>query len=174
MYNFPELKQIKTKRFALGLTQQYLAKQANISQSLLAKIEAGNVVPSYLITKRIFEKLDELENSDSKKASDIMNHKVIKLKPEDTISKAINLAIKHSISQFPVEENGEIIGSITTSDMLDAGKKSLVSEHISGMLPSVGKDMPVDVIKSIVKSSGAVLVVESGKVIGIITAEELL
>jgi predicted transcriptional regulator len=174
MYNFPELKQIKIKRKALGLTQQYLAKQAHISQSLLAKLEAGQVVPNYYIAKRLFEKLEEVENYDSKKAFEVMNPKVIKLKPEDKISKVIKIAIKHGISQFPVEQNGEIIGSITTSDMLDVEKNAKVSECMSGMLPTVGKDMPVEVVKSIVKSSSAVLVVESGKIIGIITAEELL
>ncbi|MEM0154384.1 MAG: CBS domain-containing protein [Methanothrix sp.] len=170
----PELGIIRQKRKKLGLTQQFLAAKCKISQSLLAKVELGKVTPNYNIAKCIFETLYELEESDSKKAYEIMNKTVITLKPNDSISKAVGIALKRGISQFPVVENGNIIGSITTADMLDAVKGSSVSKYMSTAMPSVGKYMPVSVIKSILKVSGAVLVIDSGKIAGIITPEELL
>ncbi|MCL5102237.1 MAG: CBS domain-containing protein [Candidatus Marsarchaeota archaeon] len=174
MHEFPPLESIKVRRKRLGLTQQFVAKHTGISQSLLAKIEMGKVKPNYEIAKRIFENLDAMENSDSKKAVDVMNKKVIMLKPEDTVSKAVNLALRHGISQFPVEQNGSIIGTITTSDLLDAGKKDKIGKYISPAMPTVGKSMPASTIRIMLKNNAAVLVMDSGKVMGIITAEELL
>ena len=172
--NLPELEIIKQKRKKLNLTQQYLASKCNISQSLLAKVELGKVTPNYNIAKHIFETLEQLEVSDSEKAYEIMNKTVISLKPGDRVSKAVAIALKRGISQFPVVENGRVIGSITTADLLDAEKGSTISKYMSPAMPSVGKSMPVSAIKDILKISGAVLVTDSGKVVGIITPEELL
>jgi predicted transcriptional regulator len=172
--NLPELGIIRQKRKKLGLTQQSLAARCRISQSLLAKVELGEVTPNYNIAKRIFETLEQLEESDSKKAYEIMNKTVITLKSDDKVSKAVGIALKRGISQFPVAENGRIIGSITTADLLDAEKGSTISKYLSPAMPSVGRLMPVSVIKDILKISGAVLVTDSGKVVGIITPEELL
>ena len=172
--NLPELETIKQKRKKLNLTQKYLASKCGISQSLLAKVELGHVTPNYNIAKRIFETLEQLEVSDSEKAYEIMNKNVILLKPGDRVSKAVAIALKRGISQFPVVENGRAIGSITTADLLDAEKGSEISKYMSPVLPSVGKSMPISAIKSILKISGAVLVMDSGRVVGIITPEELL
>ncbi|MBI2575829.1 helix-turn-helix domain-containing protein, partial [Candidatus Woesearchaeota archaeon] len=43
----PELANIKTLRKKLGLTQSGFAGQVGVSQSLVAKIEAGRIDPSY-------------------------------------------------------------------------------------------------------------------------------
>ncbi len=172
--NLPELGTIRQKRKKLGLTQQSLASKCKISQSLLAKVELDEVTPNYNIAKRIFETLEQLEGSETKKAYEIMNKTVITLKPSDSVSKAVSIALKRGISQFPVVENGSIVGSITTADLLDAEKGSNIYKHMSPAMPSVGKSMPISAIKDILKISGAVLVTDSGKVVGIITPEELL
>ncbi len=174
MYQFPPLGSIKIRRKKLGLTQQSLSKQVGISQSLLAKVEAGQVIPNYEIASRLFEKLDELENSDSKKVYEVANRKVIILKHDDSVSKAIRIAIKNGISQFPIEKDGKIVGAITTSDLLDANKKDMLENYISYVMPIVNKNMPVSTVRTMLKSSRAVLVEDFGKIVGIVTPEEVL
>ena len=43
--HIPTPEELRTRREALGLKQTELAKRAGISQSMVARIEAGNVDP---------------------------------------------------------------------------------------------------------------------------------
>src|SRR5947207_16027948 len=54
----PSLGEIPKKRKDLGLTQSRLAVSAGVSQSIIAKIEAGSVDPSYSIVQRLFSALE--------------------------------------------------------------------------------------------------------------------
>ena len=54
-----ELTRIKQMRRNLELTQTELAKLSGVSQSLIAKIERGNIEPSYTIARKIFAVLEE-------------------------------------------------------------------------------------------------------------------
>ena len=118
----PDLKSIKRRRTLLGLSQHALAKQVGLSQSMLAKTENGKTEPSYKVAMDIFEKLDELENIRSKKAKDVMSKNVFSLKKTDNVAKAIHLAKKYSISQFPIVQSRYLIGSISVRDLLDVSK----------------------------------------------------
>ena len=51
----PELSEIKAKRKHLGLSQSGLSVKTGVSQSLIAKLEAGKISPSYLSAKKIFD-----------------------------------------------------------------------------------------------------------------------
>lgn len=51
------------------------------------------------------------------KASDIMTKEVITVKKDDTLAAIAELMISKRISGFPVVENGEIIGIITSNDL---------------------------------------------------------
>lgn len=171
---FPELSLIKERRKRLGITQIKLAKIVGISQSMLAKIENGYVEPSYKVAVEIFKKLEELEHTNEKKASDVMNEKVVALKPNNTIEKASQLAKKYNFSQFPVVENGRQVGSIRTSDMMLVNKEDKVAQHMVEPFPTVSESTPVSLIREILKSNQAVIVVSKGKIVGIITSHDLI
>ena len=49
-----ELEEIKKIRKSLGLTQAELAKRADVSQSIIAKIESGSIDPTLSKAKKIF------------------------------------------------------------------------------------------------------------------------
>ena len=50
----PTLEIIPDRRRKLGLTQSQLASLAGVSQSYIAKLEAGKIEPSYIKIKSIF------------------------------------------------------------------------------------------------------------------------
>ena len=58
---FPTLEDIAKRRRQLGLKQSELAKAAGVSQSLIAKLEAGTIDSSYTKVKTIFDVLERLE-----------------------------------------------------------------------------------------------------------------
>ena len=75
------LETIALRRRALGLTQSQLAGLSGVSQSYIAKLEAGKIEPSYSKVQAIFEALFELEQGRETKAGEIMTGNVCRLNP---------------------------------------------------------------------------------------------
>lgn len=174
-YVLPDIKEIAKIRRRLGLSQKKLAKSAGISQSLLAKIERGTANPSYKAITSLFDELAKAESADSKKVSDIMVRNVIVLDAGERVSNAAKLAKEYRISQFPVTKNGIYIGSVRSVDLLGAHKGESVAAYVNSDFPTVGEDMPLEVVSSIISATGLpVVVLSKGKVVGIITADDLL
>ncbi len=174
---FPNLSEIKLRRKRLDLTQHELALRAGISQSLIAKIEAGTIDPTYSKTRKIFETLDNASKKTRLKAKDIMNKKIISAKPSEKITHIISHMRESNISQLPVVNNNELIGVISESNILDAlitGKKDSVEEVMSERPPSVSKDTSVDAISGLLKHFSMVAVFDRHKMIGIITKLDII
>ncbi len=171
---FPKLTDIQRRRKLLGLTQSQLAKQVNVSQSLLTKVERGLVVPNYEIAMNIFSVLESMESKDQVIAKDAMHAHVITLKPSDTIQKAVALVKKHTISQFPVVEGHRLVGSIASLDLVGESRNARIGDILREPFSTVNETTPISVVKSILKSSRAVVVLNKGEIRGIITAEDLL
>jgi len=94
-----ELEEIKKIRKSLGLTQTELAKQANVSQSIIAKIESGKIDPTLSKAKKIFDALSFFEKKHEIKAEEIMNRKIISIKPDEGIKDAVTKMKKYNISE---------------------------------------------------------------------------
>jgi predicted transcriptional regulator len=178
---FPEIHTIKTRRYKLGINQKELSKISNTSQSLIAKLEAGKLNPSYETVKNIFMVLDSLEHKNEKKCCEIMAP-VITISKTETIEKAIDLMKKHSISQLPVLDKKEIIGSISESDIynriLNGEQKNIlfkmqVAEIMGDSFPVINADYPISVAIPLLKSTEAILIVEKNNLKGIITKSNL-
>ncbi|MGC8538043.1 MAG: CBS domain-containing protein [Candidatus Micrarchaeia archaeon] len=170
----PDLSGLKARRKALGISQQQLASDVGISQSLLAKVEKGSVVPNYNIAKKLLERLEVLEHSNEKTAGSVMHRKVVALKAADTIRRMTSIAKREGISQFPVYDGKSIIGSITTKDVMGIEGRISVGSVAKAPFPTISEDVPVSTVKELLKSSSAVLVVRGSKVVGIITPEDMI
>jgi predicted transcriptional regulator len=174
---FPRLEEIKLIRKKLDLTQNELAKKAEISQSLIAKIEAGKIDPTYTKAKKIFETLNTLSTKRKVKAKDIMKKNIISAKPREKISQVILDMRKHGISQLPVVEQEQLIGFISDSIILDAvieGKKTYVDEIMDERPPSVSLDTDIDIISDLLRHFQMVAVFNKNVMIGIITKADIL
>ena len=178
----PALELIPERRRKLGLTQSQLAELAGVSQSYIAKLEAGNIEPSYVKVKALFEALDKLEQKKQLSASQVMNRNVVGIQKNTVIHDAIDLMRRHGFSQLPVMDDELPVGSVSEGTLLDhllAVKKNesqakYVYEIMDDPFPQVGEDAPVSLVTSLLKFYPAVLVQRKGKILGIITKADLL
>jgi predicted transcriptional regulator len=129
----PELDEIKHIRKRLNITQSGLAKISNVSQSLIAKIEAGRIDPTYTNVRKIWDAIESLSNKKEKKAKDIMQKGIISIPPDKNIKDGIKQMRKYGISQIPVINDNKSIGLISESIILNAlieGRTNLAVKDI--------------------------------------------
>ena len=172
-----ELEEIKHIRKKLGLTQFQLAQRANVSQSLIAKIEAGRLDPTYTNAKKVFTALSDLEKKKELKAKDIMNKKIISVKPDDNIKSAISKMKKFQISQLPVIKENKSVGLISESIVLDhftKKKAEFIKEVMGESPPIVPKETSSQAISNLLKHYPMILVSKEGNLVGLITKADLL
>lgn len=178
-----DLEEIPRLRKQLGLTQAELAKLSGVSQSLIAKLEAGKIEPSYSKAKSLFETLQKLQRRNSKRARDILSRPVEGIEADKSVQDAADLMQRKAISQLPVYENGKIVGSIAEKTILkllseskspaDAFRKK-ISQVMDEPFPTVHEDTPLEFIYPLFDFFLAVIVTKRDKVQGIITKGDLL
>ena len=173
-YEIAEIKRIRKK---LGLTQSDLASKSGVSQSLIAKIEAGVLDPAYSKTQKIFETLETYSKKHEQKASDIMQTRIISISPDAKIKDAIAKMKKSDISQMPVIKDGNVVGVISESVILDTlleKKHEYVSEIMKDTPPIVDTSTPLDVVSNLLRFYQMVLVSQKGRLRGIITKSDVI
>src|SRR3989338_1062594 len=179
----PQLSDIKIRRKQLGITQSELAQQTSVSQSLIAKIESGKVIPSYENAKKLFDYLDSVEEKNQMIAGDLMNDKVVFIEADSPVKKAVRLMEQYSVSQLPVVRNGHVVGTIDEKDVLgqigksknpDQIASSRVEDIMTDALPQISKTSPFKIVSALMQHHNAVLVMEKGKIIGILSKSDLL
>ena len=180
---FPTLEDIAKRRRQLGLKQSELAKMAGVSQSLIAKLEAGTIDSSYTKVKTIFDMLERLEFKTKVQADEVLHKNVVTVQKKEPISKVVKLMKEHGYSQIPVFEGKHSVGSISEKAILRqilAGKdleqisKLPTEEIMEEAFPQINEDAPLSLISSLLQTYSAVLVSKKGGVIGIITKADLL
>jgi predicted transcriptional regulator len=180
---FPTLEDIAKKRRQLGLKQAELAKLAGVSQSLVAKLEAGKIDSSYTKVKTIFDVLERLEAKTKVQEEKVVPNQVISIQRDEPVSKVVQLMKEHGYSQIPVFIRKQSVGSISEKTILReilAGKemaqisKLPVEAVMDEAFPQVTEDAPLSLISNLLQTYPAVLVAKRGIVTGIITKADLL
>jgi len=172
-----ELQNIKKMRMALGLTQHQFAKQAGVSQSLVAKIEAGKVDPTYSKVKQIEEALHLLSSKKEVPLEEIMTKKIITLKTSEKAAEAVKLMNSKNISQIPVVEGNNVVGLVSETSALENAEKiknSTVAEIMDEEPPIVSVTAGLSVVSNLLKHYPIVLVKKKGTLMGVITKSDLL
>ncbi|MBI1973655.1 CBS domain-containing protein [Candidatus Micrarchaeota archaeon] len=179
----PELAQVKLRRLKLGVKQGELAKQAGVSQSMIAKIESNRITPSYENARKVFAALEKAEAGKQQTAADLMTRTVHYVKEGETVEEASKLMRGKNISQLPVLKGPLIVGSIsdkTIVDKINEGvnvkelKAMRVHEVMEDPMPVVQENTPVRAIYSLLEFAPALVVKNKDKIAGIVSRSDLL
>ena len=173
-----DLKKIRTD---LGLTQHELASRAGVSQPLIARIEAGDVDPRLSTLRKIFNAFDAARK-EKIHVINIMHSPVVHTSSNSSIEEAARIMEDHGFSQMPVIDNGVPVGSISTDQIVrsmtdqDLKKVShfLVRNIMGDSFPTVSPTTDMNTVSRILEENPAVLVLEKGKVVGVVTKHDIM
>jgi len=172
----PTPEDLRERRNDLGLTQSDLAEHADVSQPLIARIEGGDVDPRLSTLRRIVNALQEAEGG-LLRASDLMHSPVVSVEPDSSVHETTELMDEKSYSQLPVVRDGIPQGLISTSAIRQRTEDNVgelpVAEVMDESYTTVEPEATIDSIDAHLDHNDAVLVVEDGRTVGIITEADI-
>lgn len=175
-------RQIRRQRIFLELTQGELARLAGTSQSLVAKLERGRVSPSYEVVRRLVEALDARAAKEEPDAKSLMQKRPVWIEPAEKVGKALERMKAHGFSQLPVVDLGSPVGSLSERmvlDRIEAGadldalKRQPVKSVMGPSFPTVDPRTRKRTVVEILRDNDAVLVMDAGKLQGVVTKSDL-
>ncbi len=175
-----EINEIRILRKKQNLTQSQLAKLSGVSQSLIAKVEAGIIDPSYSNFRKISEVLEGLGEEKELKAGDVARDRIISAELSEELSEAVKKMKQHGISQLPVMEKGNVTGLLAETNVIEsihAGKdikRLIVSDVMGEAPPTVPEKTPLKVVTELLRVSPLIVVTEKGKPKGVVTKADVL
>ncbi len=106
---------------------------------------------------------------------------IVSIAPSAGVRQALNLMLLHDVSQLPVMNDGECIGSVGEAALSQRGLETpalldaTVREVMDAPFPSVSADEAIEsAVRLLSKTTPAVLVVEHGTPQGIVTRSDML
>jgi cystathionine beta-synthase len=105
---------------------------------------------------------------------------LVSVSPSSAVSDALQLMNQYGLSQLPVLEAGEAVGSLREGRLMRRLlanpdlRHEPVSQVMEKRLPVVGEDAGLDIAMKHLKESPAILVEEYGRIVGIITRYDVL
>ena len=175
-----ELQEIKRLRKKHNLTQAELAKLAGVSQSLIAKLEAGLIDPTFSHVKKIFDVLHGIEKENEPKAEQLITGKIISVSKNEPMPEAIRKMKSHGISQLPVTDGKAIVGLVSETNIIEkiaegaSPAKLQVKDVMEDAPPIIAKTTPLTAVMELLRHSSLVVVAENGKPKGVITKADIL
>ncbi|MFC1723064.1 CBS domain-containing protein [Nanoarchaeota archaeon] len=168
---------IKSRRKKAGLTQIELASEAGVSQSMIAKIEAGLLDPAYTKMQKILQALDGVEKNNEAKAKEIMNPKVNSVRRDDKLIKVIKKMQAAGISQMPVVE-GSVVGMVTEKGIMERIEDDVRTLRVVDVMVEapamVGEDAPLTAVNELLKHYQIVIVQKEGNLKGVIAKSDII
>lgn len=173
----PTPEEVRRLRKIAGLTQKELANRAHVSQSLIARIEAGQVDPRLSTLQKILSAITPAEEKNL--AQHIMHTPVISVDVADRVRKAVDLMKKYDVSQLPVLRGKRVVGSIQETTLVKRLILSREPEKVYNVFvqdimespfvavdPSAGLN---EILTLLGQGHPAILVLDDGNLVGIIT-----
>lgn len=111
---------------------------------------------------------------------------LVHVRPEQSLRDAISTMREHGVSQLPVLAAelpvmlGEVRGAVNDRDLMEAlfsGKAKptdTVADHLGEKLPLIGRGQSIDEARAALTNADAVLVLDGGRPIGVLTRADLL
>ena len=175
------LSEIQHLRKKFHLNQKALADRAQVSQSLIAKIEAGKIDPSFTKAQQIFQALDQLREQEEMKAKQVKKTKVCFAQYNEPLKEVIRTMKMKGISQMPVMQKERIIGILSESTILNKIVEKPEKVHslkaedmMEESPPIVSPNTGMHTLLELLRNHSIVLVSEKGDIKGIISKSDLL
>ncbi|MBW2970755.1 CBS domain-containing protein [Candidatus Woesearchaeota archaeon] len=174
------LEEIKKFRKKSGLTQAELAKRAGVSQSLIAKIEAGKIEPTFEKVKKISAALSELDRDSQFGIEEVMQRKIISCNKDDFVAAVVKKMRQFGISQVPVIDDGNVIGLVTETTILNkiSEGKNINELHAEQVMdeapPIVNSRTSAAVVSQLLRHFPIVLVANKGRLVGLISKYDMV
>jgi len=166
---------LRKLRIEAKLTQKKLAELVGVSQAHIAKIEQGKVDPRLSTVNKILKVLTEGKEI---KCRDLMTRGVLFARPDDSVLKVSEIMVRHAISQMPVIDGREVVGTITEESIIRKLGSNIANEKVKNImdppLPIVSEETSISTVRPLLELRQGVLVAKGKKVIGIITRSDLL
>ncbi len=173
-----DITHLKRVRKHLDLTQHQFAKLAGTSQSMIAKIEAGRLDPTYSYVKKIEIAISRsTRQQEGKQAKDIMHKGIISVSKHQKIMDVLGMFTKHGISQIPVLEKGNVAGLLSESYILKNignAQQQCVQDIMEEAPPVVSLETNIKAIISLLQFFPIILVQAKGELVGVITKADVL
>ena len=177
-------------RRRVGLTQSQLAARVEISQSLIARIERGQVNPSVETLRRILEVIEQ-ERQVHSRLRDLLKWKrqtsklppLIWVAPTDKVRRAVLLMRRFGISQLPVLRNRAPVGSVYERTIIRhlvlAGANTVFSRSIQEIMeapfPAVEMDERIEAaFDQMASGVEAILAMDHGRPVGVVTKIDMI
>ncbi len=189
-FRVPTPKELQELRKKVGLTQEELATRVGISQSLVARIENGQVNPSIITLKRILSVIEDQEQVSPNlrellqwKGQTTKMKQLIGVSPDDKVRRAVILMRRHGISQLPVIKRNKSVGCISEGTILrklmtmDSQKvfSLSVNEIMEEPFPSIDINESVELAFSKIASGvEALLIEDQARPVGIVTKIDII
>ena len=141
-------KDIAKIRKRLGMTQNQLSEISGVSQSLIAKIEANKVAPTYRTVKN-----------------------TIKLMTDNEISQ---LPVIHNKTQVGSITDKKIMELIEKSANIEKLKNSIIGDVMEDPFPVVSYESPIEITYNLLEFYQAIIVIKKGEIVGIVTKADVL
>jgi predicted transcriptional regulator len=182
---FPPETEIKRMRKSLDITQSDLARMSGVSQSTIAKLERGNIKGSYEAVTKIFTSLQNVsrERSKASRAVDLATKQIVGIQANELVKVATEMMRASGISQMPVFQGRQHVGSISDMQILarlrDGERMETIAEMrvedlMEDAFPIVNENTPVEAVTALLSSSHAVMVGKKSDMVGIITSADML
>jgi len=110
-------------------------------------------------------------------AGELMTADVVTSGPDESVGKLIEKFKANHVTGVPVvDENSEVVGMISESDILDADSDEVVCDYMSTPVISVDESTPVEELAVIIKSKhvNRLPVTREGRLAGIVTRDDLV
>ena len=162
-------------RKSLGISQSKLAGATEIPRATIARMETKKYEPKLSIIQIIYNYLYKKQNITHKPLCEFGKRKIISVTSNQTISKAINLIIKHKFECIPVIDENIVKGKITTMKLATRksskdDSKIKISEFMEESPPIVPCSTPGIQVKPFLESSSdCVILTKKGKLYGLVT-----
>lgn len=175
------LAEIRKRRVSLGVSLGDLARAVGRSDATISRIERGQIRPSYELVQRILRFLEEQEGAVAPHltAADVMKRDVVTVPGDAELPRAAQVMERGAFSQLPVIESGRVTGSLSETSLLRAlgqprGRRARVRDVLEPAYPQVDGRFPADLLAGILTRYPAVLVVQRGDLLGIVTKTDLI